>query len=418
MLYNVCEEQLKEFYEKIIKPAYNEKIITGNNYGGFVLNDIDETYRILPSNKKIRICNKVNTPYDALLPKADLTGKNPLGLTCLDVDAYMEYYKTLCEYLNDIRLEIEEKRQDKAISEGTCDLCEEDEVYEDPKFYRIKQMVGEDVASCLSDIEYSDYRLAGNMWGEGAYGTVCLAYDKNNKLVALKKIKYSDSASTRELKAIIRYINIFNNNPNLIKIYDVAIDFFDATDSLQIPFLFYTMEVADNLHEHIAEHINHGFRTPSYKPCMLSQNISALDMLKILEQLLKGVKALHDKGYVHRDIKPENIIFVDGIPKLADLGLITSCKKTMSLVGTPGFLPKEYLEKFVPPDQRMDLYALGMTAYCCFTGLSPDKFPNVPFELRQTPEGHKINDIITKACEHNSEDRFQTADEFIAALKI
>src|SRR5437667_9456744 len=36
-----------------------------------------------------------------------------------------------------------------------------------------------------------------------------------------------------------------------------------------------------------------------------------------------GLGHLHKAGLVHRDIKPSNIIFVNGAPKLADIGLVT-----------------------------------------------------------------------------------------------
>src|SRR6185503_9397382 len=50
--------------------------------------------------------------------------------------------------------------------------------------------------------------------------------------------------------------------------------------------------------------------------------------------LTRAVAHLHDHGLVHRDIKPANIIFVNGAPKLADIGLVTGVDATRSFVGT------------------------------------------------------------------------------------
>ena len=50
---------------------------------------------------------------------------------------------------------------------------------------------------------------------------------------------------------------------------------------------------------------------------------------------------LHRHGLIHRDIKPANIIFVGGIPKLADIGLVTSFADACSFVGTEGFIAPE-----------------------------------------------------------------------------
>ena len=50
---------------------------------------------------------------------------------------------------------------------------------------------------------------------------------------------------------------------------------------------------------------------------------------------------LHGHGLVHRDVKPSNVIFVNGVAKLADIGLVTSVDATRSFVGTDGYLPPE-----------------------------------------------------------------------------
>ena len=36
--------------------------------------------------------------------------------------------------------------------------------------------------------------------------------------------------------------------------------------------------------------------------------------------LARALASLHACGLVHRDIKPSNIVFVGGVPKLADVG--------------------------------------------------------------------------------------------------
>jgi serine/threonine protein kinase len=54
--------------------------------------------------------------------------------------------------------------------------------------------------------------------------------------------------------------------------------------------------------------------------------------LRISLALTNALDHLHGCGLVHRDIKPSNIIFVHGVPKLADIGLVASVDATLSLV--------------------------------------------------------------------------------------
>ena len=74
--------------------------------------------------------------------------------------------------------------------------------------------------------------------------------------------------------------------------------------------------------------------------------------------LTTALEHLHRHGLVHRDIKPSNIIFVKGIPKLADIGLVAQAEASMSFVGTEGYLPPEG-----PGTVQADLFSLGKVLY-------------------------------------------------------
>jgi len=80
---------------------------------------------------------------------------------------------------------------------------------------------------------------------------------------------------------------------------------------------------------------------------------------------------MHSAGLVHRDIKPSNIIFVNGKPKLADIGLVVSLGDARSFVGTEGYVPPEG-----PGTIHADIYSLGKVLYEISTGQGRDLFLN------------------------------------------
>ena len=77
-------------------------------------------------------------------------------------------------------------------------------------------------------------------------------------------------------------------------------------------------------------------------------------------QMLEGLRTLHRANLVHRDIKPENILYVNGILKLSDVGLVRSLSQSLSLGGTLGFIPPQSLKSSsVSQSKTDDLYALA-----------------------------------------------------------
>jgi serine/threonine protein kinase len=152
-----------------------------------------------------------------------------------------------------------------------------------------------------------------------------------------------------------------------------------------------------------------------------------------LRQLSEGLEHMHKAGFLHRDICPRNVMInTEGVLKIIDMGLSIPytpefCKPG-NRTGTTNYLAPELIKR-QSTDHRVDLFALGVTAYETFTGALPwEKAASLqvllnlmnspgrdPRELR--PDLDKVTvAFLRKGIERNPHDRFQTLPEFRAAL--
>src|SRR5207249_11039170 len=138
------------------------------------------------------------------------------------------------------------------------------------------------------------------------------------------------------------------------------------------------------------------------------------ECLQLSLSLTAALDHLHKGGLVHRDIKPSNIIFVNGVPKLADIGLVADTDDAKSFVGTEGFIPPEG-----PGTPQADIYSLGKVLYEIATGKDRQSFPEPPTLVADFPERERfleLNEVIIRACETNLRTRYHTAEEIHSDL--
>ena len=89
-------------------------------------------------------------------------------------------------------------------------------------------------------------------------------------------------------------------------------------------------------------------------------------------RLTEALDAVHRAGYIHRDICPRNFIVSPDATslKLIDFGLTLPIKREYLLpgnrTGTPLYMAPEIVRR-KPTDLRVDIFALGVTAYQMWT---------------------------------------------------
>lgn len=251
--------------------------------------------------------------------------------------------------------------------------------------------------------------------GRGSYGDVWLARNVLGDLRAIKFV-YRDRFTDlrpfqREFEGIQRFEPISRSHPSQLNILHVG-----KNESAGC--FYYVMELADDLNaeggvENRESHPvpNSSLCNPhSYAPCTLRAVLQARGRLPVSEcieiglSLATALQQLHEQGLVHRDIKPSNVIFVSGMAKLGDIGLVTDAGDTQSIVGTEGYLPPDG-----PGTQAADLYALGKVLYEAFTGMDRRKLPELPKDLlswKDAAQALELNEIVVRACAREVDHRY------------
>ena len=114
-------------------------------------------------------------------------------------------------------------------------------------------------------------------------------------------------------------------------------------------------------------------------------------------------------------MRPSNIIFVNDVPKLADIDLVAGNDPTLT-----SYIPRHYAAPEGSHSSRADLFSFGKTLYEMSTGLPVKAFPSLPPDIRHW-EDHglmlRINKVIARACAHDLRQRYGSAEQLLRDLE-
>ncbi len=267
------------------------------------------------------------------------------------------------------------------------------------------------------------YRVV-RLLGEGAMGAV---YEAEHVVIGRRvAVKVMHARFTRSPEAVSRFTREARaaaaiGHPHIVSVTDFG------THGQQ-PFLVMELLRGETLGERVA-------KTPAmpfHEACV------------IMGQVLSALDAAHAIGVVHRDLKPENVFVRDERApsvKLLDFGVSKfhppggreqHITKDGLLVGTPNYMAPEQWTGQRDIDRRADLFAAGVMFFELLTGGLPyegaderELFEEVVHGANAPPSPSEIapgvpaalDAVVLKAVSRDREARFQTAQEFLEALR-
>src|SRR5437899_7729949 len=169
-------------------------------------------------------------------------------------------------------------------------------------------------------------------------------------------------------------------------------------------------------------------------------------VIHVAQQICRSLREAHALGIIHRDLKPANVMLLrqhddHDFVKVLDFGLVKffhgdnpdgEITNAGTFMGSPHYIAPEQARN-QSPDQRCDLYSLGVLLYHMITGKVPftasapvdiilkhlHEKPGPPKDLNpQLDLQPELEAIVLRCMAKERADRFQSMDELLGSLKL
>jgi serine/threonine protein kinase len=257
------------------------------------------------------------------------------------------------------------------------------------------------------------YRIIEQI-GHGSMGQVYKAHDMSlDRLVALKLVPSDVRSHPRFRDRLIREAKSASqlNHPNIVVIHEIA---YDEKEDLE----FVVME-------YVAGKTLGGVTPP--------QGLPVNRAVEYALQIASALALAHDSGLLHGDLKPDNIMITEqGHAKLLDFGL---ARTLTGEIGDPRKSDVFGTIKFMAPerqgvrltDPRSEIFSFGLILHQMLSGEHPfgDGTPDeISAAIKNESERplpsrvpERLSNIVHRCLEKKPEDRFQSMQEVLSALR-
>jgi serine/threonine-protein kinase len=253
----------------------------------------------------------------------------------------------------------------------------------------------------------SNYRIL-ELVGQGQFGRVfCAIHRQTGHLVALKELEHQRFPTHKFLRELRFLLSL--QHPNIVTCQ--------------------SLEYSQTGRYLVMDYCEGG----TLRDLMQSESqLSLVQSLKLIADVLAGLEYAHSQGIVHCDIKPENILLsldaTGWIARISDFGVARLSQEIYSdyldSTGSPAYMaPERFYGQYYPTS---DLYAVGVLLFEMavghrpFSGLpgelmlahlnQPVKIPDtVPFLLQST---------ISTALQKLPARRFASAAEMLRSIRL